>query len=230
MYYLGQFIYKNTEKYSPLFVNKFSVYYRYRFYAFVLMFCAIGFIEGRCPTYPDFVKKSLSKQKCSKAILIKPSDIGTTGYIISKSGTYCLSGNVSFKPTKPGQAAITITADQVNLILSGATITQKGKAANTHGVYVDSADETTVYGGTLKGFTGNGMYFYHATAAVAEKIISSYNVGSGLYFEQGDGIFVVLCTAKYNGTKGIWLDSSDNILLEACTCSKNYNNQDIDIS
>lgn len=31
MYYLGRFVYGIRENYSPLIVNKFSVYYRYRY-------------------------------------------------------------------------------------------------------------------------------------------------------------------------------------------------------
>lgn len=68
------------------------------------------------------------KEKCTYEI--HASDIGTTGYTITKPGTYCLVDDVVFNPPTPAAgtvvAAITINSSNVTLILGDHYLGQAG--------------------------------------------------------------------------------------------------------
>lgn len=78
------------------------------------------------------------KEKCTYEI--HASDIGTTGYTITKPGTYCLVDDVVFNPPTPAAgtviAAITIASSNVNLILGDHYLGQAGAGTSSQSPFV----------------------------------------------------------------------------------------------
>ncbi len=221
--------------------NKLSIYRRFMMIVFCILLTPSVFGRKFCGTYPDFVDTPPRNLSCSDkgVTIISPQDITPQGYVIDKPGTYCVSGNVSFKPDKPGRAAITITGKGVKLLLDDLTLTQKGSTPNTHGILINKGFETIVHGVNISGFTGNGIYAKGCVALVLDTITSSYNkgkIGNGILLENSDGIFIILCTVKSNSGKGISVTGDapqggpPSVMMEYITAKKNGADQDIDFS
>lgn len=218
--------------------NKLSIYRRY----FIILLISGGVIQISAefvPTYPDFIETALAMQSCSNVTIITQKDISSSGYVIDKEGIYCIKEDIYFKPDKPGRGAITVKANRVSISFNGIHLTQKGTTANTHGIVIDGALETSIYGVNVSKFTGNGIYVINSTDVVFESCNSSENkgkLGNGFLLDKCDGAFFILCTANNNSGKGISISTKNlygenaSFLLESVAAKGNSNNRDIDIS
>ena len=218
-------------------INRLSIYCHYTIIFSVV--CITPMLVGKfCGTYPEFAS---DRPHCSDAgvIFISSKDIMPQGYVLSKPGTYCLLDDIVFTPDKPGRAALTVTGVGITLLLDNVTITQQHGTPNTHGIVIDNALETTVYGGSISGFSGNGVYVKESSAIVLDSITSSHNTGSlscGFLLENSEALFVVLCTAESNTGIGINVigkksfGRAGRVLIEHCTIKSNGEDQDISFS
>src|SRR5207249_1776232 len=80
---------------------------------------------------------------------IRPT--GAATFTINASGSYVLVGNVTMSAAV---TCIQITAGDVILDLNGHTITGFGSGAGTAGIDAVASNESTIFNGTVRGFTG----------------------------------------------------------------------------
>ena len=83
------------------------------------------------------------------------SGSGTAMYVISQSGSYYLTGNITGEVDKHG---IEITASNVTLDLNGYALIGAGQSTGTtgSGIYA-SGDQTTVINGNIQNWKGEGV-------------------------------------------------------------------------
>lgn len=82
------------------------------------------------------------------------------GLVLSIAGTYCLSEDVHWTPSLPGQSAITIVHDNVRLDLKGHLLEQARSRLN-NSVAITVANDTSnvvITNGFISGFSGLGIY------------------------------------------------------------------------
>jgi len=90
-------------------------------------------------------------------VLISQANVGTTGYIITTSGTYQLSQNILFSPSGAANA-ITINASNVLLDLQCYSIEQGNLQAGVNGVDIAATfSNITIVNGSIVGMTGDGI-------------------------------------------------------------------------
>lgn len=173
---------------------------------------------------------AVQPQSCSAATMIQSSDIPPQGLTITKAGSYCIQGVLEFEPDQPGRAAITIAGSQVDLILNDTSISQKGTMSSTTGILISKGFEITMYGGTVTGFTGNGLSALESNAVAIESLTCSSNQGTGFYFENGSGVILLTCTAEQNGGDGVSFVHTQEAMMEGCVFQQNQSGEDITFS
>jgi hypothetical protein len=121
----------------------------------------------------------------------------TNQFIISTSGSYCLTGDVSGTSGKNG---IAIAADNITLDLNGFSLL--GAASSLSGVVVSGARQNIViYNGIARGWGRNGIDAGGATSAQLTRLQVSGNGGAGLI--AGASTIVRDCVAAGNTGDGI---------------------------
>ena len=96
---------------------------------------------------------------------------------------------------------------------------------------MNKVNEIEILGGTLTGFTGNGVEVTNCNAIVLTNVTSSKHVqplGNGFYFNNTSAIFILQCTGQHNGT-GLQATGCDDIIMTNSTFNQNYLDQDIEI-
>jgi hypothetical protein len=103
----------------------------------------------------------------------------STTTIISAPGSYYLTGNLAYSGSG---AAITISAANVTLDLTGFTVSASGAAANTHGITILSPlnKNVVVRNGSVTAFPGNGLNLTGGDAHRCEHLYVSSCSGVGV--------------------------------------------------
>ena len=131
-------------------------------------------------------------------------------YIISKPGSYYLSGNITGVAGKHG---ISVQADNVTLDLHGFALIGPG-STNFVGIYANQQN-ITVRNGTITGWAAG----ITATVALVEKLVLSSNSIVGITI--GSGI-IKDCISSNNTGDGI--DASGNCEISHCVAIRNSQN------
>ncbi len=99
---------------------------------------------------------SISARKSS--FVIRSCDINRNGFVIKKSGEYCLAEDTVYSPCD-GNPAIRISASNVTLDLKGRTLSQINKdVANINGILIDcGAQNVIIKNGTVRDFSQAGI-------------------------------------------------------------------------
>lgn len=101
------------------------------------------------------------RHNCTKGVTpIFAKDIHKNGYLITKSGVYCLAEDAVFNPCKNDSAAITINADNVVLDLNQHEISSPldNKQLNNVGIFVTSNHkDVTIKNGTVRNIGALGI-------------------------------------------------------------------------
>ncbi|AYV83063.1 MAG: hypothetical protein Hyperionvirus4_28 [Hyperionvirus sp.] len=139
--------------------------------------------------------------RCKK---IRQYDVGTTGYIISKPGNYCLVEDILFTPTDVENPAILILASNVHLNLNNRDI--KGNGARL-GIVVTNINVTEHYSNiTITNGSISNFYVWSIQAANNGRIdnlnINNINITS-------QNIPKVINDV----VGGIWLDHVRNVIM-----------------
>ncbi len=119
-----------------------------------------------------------------------------TGYTISASGSYRVVSDVTMTA---GVAAITISTNDVTIDLGGHTITGGGGAA-VDGISGGARNNVTIYGGTIAGFSNNGIVL-NDRAHVRDLAVRGCTL-SGMYLIGGNAI-VERCRVTANDSNNV---------------------------
>ncbi|MCW3072439.1 MAG: hypothetical protein JWO44_2329 [Bacteroidetes bacterium] len=133
------------------------------------------------------------------------SSIPPEGIVISTSGQYQFSNDITWTPASPG-SAITIEADNVVLDLQGYTLSASipGIDQQYNGICITGGSDVTVQGGTINGISYRGV----SASNTANLQISNMNIGNISYKE---------VTTGYLTPSGIFIDSSTGFSVQSCT-------------
>lgn len=128
-----------------------------------------------CPPHVD----------CANAAPITPEDVGSKGFVIKKSGYYCLKGKNGILSWNPSEMAntITIDADNVILDLNNTTIIQKASSrfASRAINVLPGHHNITIQNGNLAGFTAEALYASTAENLCIENIWITDNQNRNAY-------------------------------------------------
>ncbi|MBA3751301.1 hypothetical protein H0X06_00670 [Candidatus Dependentiae bacterium] len=95
----------------------------------------------------------------SETRIIRQKDIGSTGFIIKKSGNYSLAEDISFIPGCDSGNAITIRASNVTIDLNGKKLFQGNDKRNTLGILICPRQHTiTIKNGFIENFGAIGVW------------------------------------------------------------------------
>lgn len=126
------------------------------------------------------------------AIPILQSDLGSNGYMITKSGHYYLPNDLSFKPKQAGRSAIVIHAPNVVLDLNGRRLRQEKTSgimlADTNGILIDGQDSIVIENGQVSDFTGNALFVSTGSSHIAGQNLQVVRTGKSDSF---GGIYVL---------------------------------------
>ncbi|MHA1947465.1 MAG: right-handed parallel beta-helix repeat-containing protein [Planctomycetota bacterium] len=133
------------------------------------------------------------------------SESGTALYVISQSGSYYLTGNITGETDKNG---IEITADDVTINLNGYALIGPGKTTGStgHGIYASSKQRISVSNGSVSNWRESGVYLFACYSCSITQISADNNGSDGLH--SGDNSMISNCVAKENGVNGIWARGS----------------------
>jgi hypothetical protein len=115
---------------------------------------------------------------------VKVLSNGGFPYVISSSGSYRLTGNLTVSSTSAD--AIDVTAGDVTIDLNGFSITGPGGSSSGIGISAAGVVDLTVENGTITGFGGNA-----AVQAGADSIVKSLHAssnGNGIVAGNGSAI------------------------------------------
>jgi hypothetical protein len=148
---------------------------------------------------------------------IKQADIPLT---IATAGSYYFTGNLA--STASNANAITITADNVTIDLSGFTLTGPGKTAGTTGagIYTATNADCMVKNGSVTGFRASGVSLLGGYGIVSE-IRTDLNGSTGI--ATGAKGAVRNCMSKNNGSDSdVWgISVGQGSSVEGNTCDGN---------
>ena len=143
---------------------------------------------------------------------------GNTSFVISKSGSYILVGNVTMKTD---YSCISIRADNVTLDMNGHTLAGLAMVAGNWGIEsVDISsgktyDNITVTNGTVTNFSDGGLNLGHY--ARVSNVTTYANKGKGI--ECRNSSIVENCHSYKNFWHGIAVGK--NSIVRNCTCREN---------
>lgn len=123
----------------------------------------------------------LSSMTVSAETKIAISEIPSTGYTISESGTYFLTQDIKWKGEAGSLTAITITASDVVLDMQGHSLTAPRNVllSGVIGIHADGADRLVLKNGTVKGFQTHGVALANSYGVSLTKINVS-DIGNGV--------------------------------------------------
>jgi len=144
-----------------------------------------------------------AKQACQ--FVIRERDLNPNGFVITKSGYYCLEKNSIFNPVVPNGQAIRITTSDVVLDLNGKTLSESSKTiTDTNGITVDpNLSNITIMNGTVIGFSKVGIFAGKNSSLLKISQITSTNNG----VRQQAGLFA-------SGSGGLYITGSRDIIVE----------------
>ncbi len=170
------------------------------------------------------------------------SQIPASGIVISTPGTYTLAGSISWNPSAPYSAAITIVCSDVTINLNGYTLTNTMADSGVHtaGILVKGpVDNITITNGILAAFTEYGILAAHVCGL---DILSIQVTGlrlndlsireltpSGIFASYSQSVTITQCTVS-NATitadagAGIQLIRSNQSSVNNCTTQSLVNN------
>ena len=160
------------------------------------------------PGAPGPTMKSLDQLD---AKLEKRTPISSPSFPITQPGSYYLTTNL----VVASGYGIRVEADDVSLDLAGWTLT--GLAGSTEGISTFVRTNITVRNGTVREFSGMGVYLGGISGAKVEGVTAVGNLGRGIYV--GDGSAVIDCAAIRNGSQGI--ETGANCEVRACRSLQN---------
>jgi hypothetical protein len=147
--------------------------------------------------------------------------LGVFPYIANQPGCYRLTGNLTVPAGKHG---IIVIADNVTVDLNGFAIVSAGASSSNAGIFA-TADNCTVYNGTVKGFTTGVLI---ATNARVEKVRSISNVLEGIQMEGG---IAVGNTLVGNGDHGlVYYNNSGYAALPGGYSNNYFNNNGVAVT
>lgn len=152
---------------------------------------------------------------CGSSISIGRGDIGTTGYVIDKPGSYCLKEDVSYNPsgTNPAIYITAAAVANVSLSLGGHTLSQSSKTVlGVNGIVVDPGlDNVLIANGTVRDFSQTGISVGNFGAPFVTNLtisgINALNNNTSSAYTEGSG--------------GILVNSAENVIVENCNCNQN---------
>jgi len=157
---------------------------------------------------------------------IRQEDVGTTGFTISTSGRYYLAENITFSPSATARA-ITISADNVYLDLSGKVLQQGNIQADVAGILVDGVRNNIVVAhGCIHRFT-NGAVQAGLSGSITNIILKDLLIediiGAGATFfggislENGSNIIIdSVEVVRTIGSNILAVNSADIIIENTC--------------
>ena len=150
-------------------------------------------------------------QEC---ILITQEDIGTTGYTISASGSYCLAETITH--TNADNPAIIINANNVTLDLNDQHIICSGGKG---GISIATKSNILIKDGVISSATDDGITITNSSHICIKnvKVFSCGNVGFNL---TADESLIEHCVAIDNDY-GIKLNFTENTCIRNCVSSGN---------
>ncbi|MCB2183579.1 MAG: right-handed parallel beta-helix repeat-containing protein [Desulfobulbaceae bacterium] len=150
-----------------------------------------------------------------------PVPIQYLPYIITSSGQYYLTGNLSLTDTSAH--GIAVNADDVIIDLKDYKITGPGAAGAGSGIYIGDQTNVQIKNGSIGNFGDTGIRsnansFWDPSYHRVVNIKAVYNGGDGIQL-YGTSTFVKECTALYNGGNGVRVMGSAHV--EKCNASHN---------
>ncbi len=144
------------------------------------------------------------------------SGSGTASYVISQSGSYYLTGNITGTTDKHG---IEIDASNVTIDLNGYSLIGPGKAVGSagHGVYAsNSYSNIVVLNGHSFNWRQKGIYLLSENSRAQN--INAFNNGS-IGIEVGNASIVKNCICQSNGGDGI--NTGARSIISYCVAKSN---------
>jgi len=146
------------------------------------------------------------------------SGSGTALYVISQSGSYYLTDNISTIETD--KHGIEVTANDVTIDLNGYSLIGPGKTVGSTGRGISSGPErTTVKNGSIVGWRGEGVYLSGYGGQVSNLKVTDCGA-TGVWVQMGT--VVKNCTATSNNGPGIHAYGG-NCVISECTAQSNTN-------
>jgi hypothetical protein len=137
-------------------------------------------------------------------------------YIISASGSYYVTTNLTCTACTNGSNGITINTNDVTLDLSGFTLL--GVGGSGAGIAAPNPQRNlAIRDGVLEGWAGNGVFATYIYNSQFERLRVSNTRGDGL--QVGSNCVVLVCTVS--GTGGNGIDAGNNSIVSSCTASSN---------
>jgi parallel beta-helix repeat protein len=135
--------------------------------------------------------------------------IGSLPCEIKNSGFYYLTGNLTYSGTGN---AITVSADNITIDLMGFTLSYIGATDGVVGIFMNERTNVEVRNGTVRDFTGDGIYesnFPNIVAANHRMVnVRVLNNKEGIRLYSSNNL-VKNCTAANNTDAGIWIASGN---------------------
>jgi hypothetical protein len=158
--------------------------------------------------------KSLDQIEARTPIQSLPGN-GTSQYIISKPGSYYLTGDIA---GVSGKSCISIQNTNVTIDLNGFTLT--GASGSLIGIDGSSASGEIITNGRITGFPGLGMSLSHFSHAHLENLVVTNCVGGGASI--GDNAIVRNCTFQSCGSATApSVIGYNQCLIDHCVISEN---------
>jgi hypothetical protein len=161
--------------------------------------------------------KSLDDVEARIPIKSLPSS-GTALYVISQSGSYYLTGNITGEIDKHG---IEITASDVTIDLNGYSLIGAGKTAGSsgHGIYASSAyHQVAISNGSICNWRSQGISLSGNSSQIRQ-VKANYNGSDGIYVRSNST--VADCITIGNSGKGISV--RDRSIVNMCAANENGN-------
>jgi hypothetical protein len=154
-------------------------------------------------------------QDCAVSTGCVAGDTGGFPVSIGAAGSYRLTSDLA---VPAGADGIRIEANDVSLDLNGFTVASGGSGAQRNGIFVIDSRNTEIRNGTVRGFTGRGVYIQQGTGEDSSggrviDVRALDNTVNGIDTD-GKGSLVRGCTAIGNGFWGISV-VENSVILES---------------
>ena len=181
----------------------------------------------------DTLTISTALNLCDRVTLITPKEIGTTGFVISAPGQYCLTNDIIWAPTQSPSSTITINANNVTLNLNGKTINQVNTLSSQAIVIMPGRSNIIVRNGTLNRMMLNGITLAGTAATPIRNVtledlhikftgavITPPSVTSGIAITSSNDTIIKNSVVAYSHatdrTTGLVFTQVNNILVKDC--------------
>lgn len=150
-------------------------------------------------------------------------------FVITQSGSFYLTGNLSLVDVNTSGILITSTAAHVTLDLSGFELAGPGKEAGDSGsgIYVENAypaQSIRIFNGMARDWRESGIGIGGAAEVDIHHVTAKNNGGNGILLGFNSSGVVADCIADDNGGSGIVLQGNGTRVLRYNTCTRNTEN------